>query len=79
LEKSPTYEEDFSFIGNGTVQLAVVDNDGNVVRNGPFAMGEITKHYPYTSGVNGKIAFSWIDGDDVKFALVNTNPIENTV
>jgi BNR repeat-like domain len=50
LEKSPTYEEDFSFIGNGTVQLAVVDNDGNVVRNVPFAMGEITKHYPYTSG-----------------------------
>jgi hypothetical protein len=79
LEKSPTYEEDFSYIGNGTVQLAVVDNDGNIVRNGPFAMGEITKHYPYTSGENGKIAFSWIDGDDVKLALVNTNPKENTV
>jgi len=79
LEKSLTYEEDFNYVGNGTVQLSVVDNHGNIVRNGPFAMGEITKHYPYTSEVNGKIAFSWIDGDDVKLAFVNTNPREDMV
>ena len=42
-------------------------------------MGEITKHYPYTLGINGKIAFSWIDGDDIKLALVNTNPKEDFV
>jgi hypothetical protein len=73
LEKSPTYEEDFSFQGNGTVQLAIVDRDGNVIRNGPFASGDITKHYPYTSGVNGRISLSWIDGDDLKLAFIDTS------
>jgi hypothetical protein len=56
LKKSPPYEEDFNYIGNGTVQLAEVDRDGNIIRNGPFATGEITKHCPYTSGINGWIA-----------------------
>jgi hypothetical protein len=73
LEKSQTYEEDFTYQGNGTVQLAVVDRDGNVIRNGPFATGDITKHYPYTSGINGRIALSWIDGDDVKLAFIDTS------
>jgi hypothetical protein len=37
LKKSPPYEEDFSYQGNGTVQLAIVDREGNVIRNGPLA------------------------------------------
>ena len=73
LKKSLTYEEDFSYQGNGTVQLAIVDREGNVIRNGPFATGDITKHYPYTSGVNGRMTISWIDGDDVKIASIDTN------
>ncbi|MGH9964900.1 MAG: hypothetical protein ACRD5E_08760 [Nitrososphaeraceae archaeon] len=72
LKKSATYEEDFNFKGNGTVQLAVVDTDGNVSKNGPFASGELTKHYPYSSGVIDKMALPWIDGDNVKLAFIDT-------
>ncbi|MGH9978740.1 MAG: sialidase family protein, partial [Nitrososphaeraceae archaeon] len=79
IKKSATYEEDYSFEGNGTVQLAVVDRDGIIIRNGPFASGEITKHYPYTSGVNGKIGLSWIDGDDVKLAFIDTKTKQEIV
>jgi hypothetical protein len=50
-----------------------VDREGNVIRNGPFATGDITKHYPYTSGVNGMMTLSWIDGDDVRLAFIDTN------
>jgi hypothetical protein len=73
LQKSADYEETFQYEGNGTVQLAVIDRNGNVIQNGPFASGNITKHYPYTSGINGDIAISWIDGDNVKLAFINTN------
>ena len=73
LQKSADYNETFKFEGNGTIQLTVFDRDGNVLKNGTFASGDITKHYPYTSEANGVIAISWIDGDDVKLAFVNTN------
>jgi hypothetical protein len=73
LQKSLDYEETFQFEGNGTVQLAVVDDEGNILRNGPLASGDITKHYPYTSGASGIIAISWIDGDDVKLAFIDTS------
>jgi hypothetical protein len=73
LQKSADYEETYQFEGNGTVQLAVVDRDGNILQNGVFASGDITKHYPYTSGAGGVIAISWIDGDDVKLAFIDTN------
>ncbi len=54
-------------------RLAVLDRDGNIIQNGAFASGNITKHYPYTSSVNGVIDISWIDGDDVKLAFIDTN------
>jgi hypothetical protein len=73
LQKSADYEESFQYEGNGTIQLTVLDRDGNVLKNGTFASGDITKHYPYTSEADGIIAISWIDGDDVKLALINTN------
>jgi hypothetical protein len=73
LQKSADYEETFEYEGDGTVQLTVIDRDGNIIQNGPFASGNITKHYPYTSGINGDIAISWIDGDDVKLAFIDTN------
>jgi hypothetical protein len=72
LKKSTTYEEDYSYIGNGTVTLAVIDKDGNMLRNGPFASGQITKHYPFTSSSEDLTAISWIDGDDIKIAIINT-------
>lgn len=58
--------------GKGTVQLAVIDRDGNVIKNAPLATGDITKHYPYTSSADGKIALSWIDGESVKLAVIDT-------
>jgi hypothetical protein len=61
LQKSSDYEQTYQFEGNGTVHLAVVDDKGNILINGPFASGDITKHYPYTSGAKGIIAISWID------------------
>jgi hypothetical protein len=73
LKKSSTYKEDFSYVGNGTVNLAVIDKDGNIIRNGAFTSGDITKHYPYTSSTDTKIVISWIDGDDVKLAFIDTN------
>ena len=62
--------EDFSFEGHGTVHLAIVDKDGNFIRNGNFASGDITKHYPFTTGSDELMAISWIDGDDVKLATI---------
>jgi hypothetical protein len=73
LQKSADYDETFQYEGNGTIQLTVIDRDGNVLKNGTFASGEITKHYPYTSEADGIVAISWIDGDDVKLAFINTN------
>jgi hypothetical protein len=73
LKKSSTYEEDFSYVGNGTINLAVIDKDGNILRNGALTSGDITKHYPYTSSADNKIVISWIDGDDVKLAFIDTN------
>jgi hypothetical protein len=72
LKKSADYEETHEFEGQGFVHLAVVDRDGNILRNGPFASGDITKHYPYTSEANGRIAVSWIDGESVKLAVIDT-------
>ncbi|AIC15656.1 putative sialidase - neuraminidase family protein [Nitrososphaera viennensis EN76] len=72
LKKSPTYDEDHSYVGDGSVTLAVVDRDGNILHNGAFAKGDITKHYPYTTGADGKIVISWIEGDDVKLAVIDT-------
>lgn len=72
LKKRGDYEESYKFVGNGTIQLAIVDDKGNMIRNGPFASGQITKHYPFTSETNGVIAISWIDGDDVKLSLIDT-------
>ena len=72
LKKSLTYEENslsrksYNSVSNSRIE-------GNVIRNGPFATGDITKHYPYTSGVNGRMTISWIDGDDVKIASIDTN------
>ncbi len=70
LQKSDSYSEDFSFEGHGTVHLAIVDKDGNFIRNGNFASGDITKHYPFTTGSDEMMAISWIDGDDVKLATI---------
>jgi hypothetical protein len=67
------------FVNSEGLEKSPTYEDGNIVRNGPFATGEITKHYPYTSGVNGMIAVSWIDGDDLKLAFVNTNAKEDVV
>jgi hypothetical protein len=70
LKKSDSYSEDFSFEGHGTVHLAIVDKDGNIVKNGNFASGDITKHYPFTTGSDDLMVISWMDGDDVKLASV---------
>lgn len=70
MKKSSTYEEDFSFVGDGTIHLAVVDKNGHLIKNGNFVSGDITKHYPYTTGSDRMIAISWIDGSDVKLAIV---------
>ena len=72
LKKRADYDDSFKFVGNGTIQLAVIDDKGNMIRNGPFTSGQITKHYPFTSEANGVIAISWIDGDDVKLSLIDT-------
>jgi hypothetical protein len=70
IKKSDTYSEDFSYEGQGTVHLAIVDKDGNFIRNGNFASGDITKHYPFTTGSDELMAISWVDGDDVKLAAI---------
>lgn len=70
IKKSDTYSEDFSYEGHGTVHLAIVDKDGNFIRNGNFASGDITKHYPFTTGSDELMAISWVDGDDVKLAAI---------
>jgi len=70
LKKSSTYEDDFSFVGNGSIHLAVVDKNGNLIKNGNFVSGDITKHYPYTSGSDRIMAISWMDGNDVKLGIV---------
>ncbi|WP_148685914.1 sialidase family protein [Candidatus Nitrosocosmicus hydrocola] len=70
MQKSETYSEDFSFKGHGTVHLAIVDKDGNFIRNGNFASGDITKHYPFTTGSDELMAISWVDGDNVKLATI---------
>jgi hypothetical protein len=72
LQKAEDFQETFQFEGQGFVHLAVVDRKGNILRNGPFATGDITKHYPYTSEANGRIALSWMDGESVKLAVINT-------
>lgn len=70
LKKSATYSEDYSFEGHGTIHLAIVDKNGNILVNGNFASGEITKHYPFTAGSDAIMAISWIDGDNVKLATI---------
>jgi hypothetical protein len=70
LKKSDTYSEDYSFEGHGTVHLAIVDKDGSIVKNGNFASGDITKHYPFTTGSDDLMLISWMDGDDVKLAII---------
>ncbi len=72
LKKSATYSEDYTFDGKGNVHLAIVDRDGNVLRNGAFATGDITKHYPFASGNGASIVMSWMDGKDVKIAVFDT-------
>ena len=57
----------------GTVHLAIVDKDDNFIRNGNFASGDITKHYPFTTGSDDMMAISWMDGDDVKLATIPSN------
>jgi hypothetical protein len=78
LKKGADYAETFTYDGKGTVHLAVIDRDGNVIKNEPFATGDITKHYPYTSASDGKIALSWMDGESVKVAVVDTSATEST-
>jgi hypothetical protein len=78
LKKSADYTDTFAFEGRGTVHLAVIDRDGNVIKNEPFATGNITKHYPYTSSSDGKIALSWMDGESVKLAVIDTSATEST-
>jgi hypothetical protein len=70
LKKSSTYEEDFSFVGDGTIHLGIVDKNGHLIKNGNFVSGDITKHYPYTTGSDRIMAISWIDGSDVKLAVI---------
>jgi hypothetical protein len=70
LKKSSAYKDDFSFVGDGSIHLAVVDKNGNLIKNGNFVSGDITKHYPYTSGSDRIMAISWMDGNDVKLGIV---------
>jgi hypothetical protein len=70
LKKSPTYDEDYSYIGEGAIHLAVLDRDGNVLRNGDLVRGDITKHYPFTTAAGDVITMSWIEGGDVKVAVM---------
>jgi len=70
LKKSATYKEDFSFVGQGTIHLSVIDKDGNMIKNGNFAIGDITKHYPFTAGSDKVMAISWMDGNNVKLATI---------
>lgn len=72
LKKSADYNETYAYDGKGTVHLAIVDRDGNVLRNGAFATGDITKHYPFASGNGENIVMSWMDGKDVKIAVFDT-------
>ncbi len=72
LRKAADYAETFAYEGQGTIHLAVVDSDGNVLRNGPFASGAITKHYPHTVSSDGRIAISWMEGDAVRVAVIDT-------
>ncbi|MEX0862965.1 sialidase family protein [Nitrosopumilus sp.] len=73
MKKGPTYAEDYKYVGNGSIHLAVVDKNGDVIRNGPFAKGDITKHYPFTSSTGDKITISWIEGNDVKLSVINVS------
>lgn len=70
LKKCDTYSEAHSFEGHGTVHLAIVDKNGIIVKNGNFASGYITKHYPFTTGSDDLMLISWMDGDDVKLATI---------
>jgi hypothetical protein len=70
LKKSPTYEEDYSYVGEGAIHLAVLDRDGNVLRNGDLVRGDILKHYPFTTAAGDVITMSWVEGDDVKLAVM---------
>jgi hypothetical protein len=70
LEKSADYEETYQYVGHGTIHLGIIDKDGNYIRNGNFASGDITKHYPFTTGSDAMMAISWMDGDDVKLATI---------
>lgn len=72
LRKADDYAESFGYDGQGTLHLAVVGADGRVLRNGPFASGGITKHYPHTVSSAGRIAISWMEGDDVRVAVIET-------
>jgi hypothetical protein len=70
LKKSSTYEEDFSFVGHGTIHLGVVDKNGRLIKNGNFVSGDITKHYPYTTGSDRVMAISYMDDSDVKLGVI---------
>ena len=72
LKKSPTYDEDYTYIGDGSIHLAIVGSDGNLIRNEALVQGDITKHYPFTSSSGDKIAISWMEGDDVKITIFDT-------
>lgn len=72
LKKSATYSEDFSFEGHGTIHLTIVDKNGRILVNGNFASGDITKHYPFTTGSDSMMAISWMDGNNVKLATIPT-------
>ncbi len=72
LKKSPTYDEDWSYVGDGAIHLAVLDRDGNVLRNGDFVRGDITKHYPFTTAAGDVVTMSWVEGGDVKLAVLDT-------
>lgn len=70
LKKSATYSEDYSFEGHGTIHLTIVDKDGNIIKNGNYASGKITKHYPFTTGSDKVMVISWMDGNNVKLASI---------
>lgn len=70
LQKSPDYKETYEYVGHGTIHLGIVDSDGKLIKNGNFASGDITKHYPFTAASDDLIAISWMDGNTVKLASI---------
>ncbi|MDR4489771.1 MAG: hypothetical protein R2685_02560 [Candidatus Nitrosocosmicus sp.] len=70
MEKSDNWIDDRLLVGHGSIHLTVIDQKGNILKNGNFAVGDTNKHYPFTAWSDNLIAISWIDGTSVKLASI---------